>query len=164
MKKIMKFVKQNIVGFILGIILTGIGVVTASTIVSASGVAYSNTNSNVANVGEALDELFESVGSSTLTINTLRPHYSSDNGMNYAMDVNVPVTGYQSLTFTYTGIKGKIIIDRLINGTYTRTEYMTTSSDLRTVTVDLSNTTILNFYLESDGGGNGCVVTDFVLQ
>ena len=64
MKRVMKFVKQNIVGIIIGIVLTGVGVVTAANIVHATGVAYSNSASNVTNVSEALDELFEATGNS----------------------------------------------------------------------------------------------------
>ena len=64
MKRVIKFVKQNIVGFILGIMITGIGVVTAATLVPATGVTYSNSNSNVTNVSEALDELFTMTASS----------------------------------------------------------------------------------------------------
>ena len=58
MKRVMNFVKQNMIGFVLGILLTGIGVVTATTVVPATGVAYSNSDSEATTVNEALDELF----------------------------------------------------------------------------------------------------------
>lgn len=57
MKKVLKFLKRNIVGFLIGILLTSIVAVTATTLVPASAVAYSNSNSSVTNVNDALTEL-----------------------------------------------------------------------------------------------------------
>lgn len=62
MKKILKIVKQNIVGFILGVIVMSTGAVIAASVIPSSGVAYSNSDSNVKNVNDALNELFEYYG------------------------------------------------------------------------------------------------------
>ena len=56
MKKIGKFIKNNIVGFILGTIIFGsVGAVVAGTVAS-SNITY--TNNNQSNVQGALDELY----------------------------------------------------------------------------------------------------------
>ena len=58
MKKIGKFIKNNIIGFIIGVIISGATVYAAT--VASSSVSYSNTNSgsSATTVKAALDELY----------------------------------------------------------------------------------------------------------
>lgn len=61
MKKILKYLKQNIIGFILGLLVMGTGVY-AATVISASSVGYTDSNDLGAdNVQDAIDKVSERV-------------------------------------------------------------------------------------------------------
>ena len=60
MKKVIKLIKNNILGFIIGaIIFTGVGVSAATYLYNSNQVSYSNSNSSVTDVKGALDELYK---------------------------------------------------------------------------------------------------------
>ena len=101
MKRIMKFIKQNMIGFILGILLTGIGVVTAATLVPATGVSYSNSTSNVTNVSGALDELFAKLESSG---NSVEPLNIGINSNNFALHSQTTSGAYAAITTSYAQV------------------------------------------------------------
>ena len=63
MKKIGKFIKNNIIGFIIGVIISGATVYAVN--VSSSSVTYSNTSSgsSATTVKAALDELYTKASS-----------------------------------------------------------------------------------------------------
>ena len=63
MKKISKFIKNNIIGFIIGVIISGATVYAAT--VASSSVSYSNTSSgsSATTVKAALDELYTKAAS-----------------------------------------------------------------------------------------------------
>ena len=63
MRKILKFVKHNLLGFVFGIILGGIGITTAASLLSSS-IEYDKSKSEkyvatATNVEQALNELYE---------------------------------------------------------------------------------------------------------
>ena len=60
MKKIIKIIKQNTIGFILGLIVTGTSVY-ATTVILGSNILYDNANSKLTstNVQDAIDELYD---------------------------------------------------------------------------------------------------------
>ena len=59
MKKILKIIKHNILGFIVGAVVFGSLGVYASTVITASSVSYSDTASlGATNVQDAIDKLY----------------------------------------------------------------------------------------------------------
>ena len=80
MKKIKKFIKNNIFGFILGALIFGTGGVLAATYCASSEVSYDNTESGMqsTDVQAAIDELYELAN--TVQIGGTKLPTSSENG------------------------------------------------------------------------------------
>ena len=79
MKKIIKIIKQNIIGFILGLIVTGTSVY-ATTVILGSNILYDNANSKLTstNVQDAIDELYDK----TFTKKKIKAYTYSETGSN----------------------------------------------------------------------------------
>ena len=146
MKRVMKFVKQNIIGFVLGLVLMGVGVVTAANIVPATGVTYSNDSSSVTNVNEALDELFSMTANHGYTIDTLYDVYQYSALYSSGTIAVLDVTDYNTLaisaiTFTQSNnMKVRISLDGNSYGVYG----VTTSN----IEIDVTNVKKVSFILE----------------
>ena len=77
MRKILQFMKNNLVGFILGVIVTAsIGVYAVS--VASSEVTYDNTNSgsSATTVKDAIDDLYLKASTSNMRIEELSTTYA----------------------------------------------------------------------------------------
>ena len=60
MRKILKFIKHNVLGFIAGAVIFGSLGVYAATVIAASNVGYSDNNDlGAVNVQDAIDKLYE---------------------------------------------------------------------------------------------------------
>lgn len=69
MKKTIKLIKNNILGFIIGaVIFTGVGVSAATYLYSSNQISYSNSNSSVTDVKGAIDELYTNLDSDRSSI------------------------------------------------------------------------------------------------
>ena len=172
MKRVKKFVKQNIIGFVLGLVLMGVGVVTAATIVPATGVSYSNSNSSVTNVNEALDELFTL---STQTNNSFHiDFYSPYNKTHVFPSSKMNVTDYDiSTNGGYLNSSAMIVYpsNQYEDATITLTVYSkaislipywfsSNGSITRSDTLALNAQTVYNFKI-SDFGDDTCIGIGF---
>ena len=89
MKKIIKFFKNNFLGFIIGVVLcSSIGVIAAT--IQSNSVSYTtNKNSSITNVKQAVDDLYEKT--TKVTYKYFRPRsspysYSNVTYPSYAVD------------------------------------------------------------------------------
>ena len=94
-----KFIKNNLLGFILGVLVSG-GVVYAATLIDSKDVTYtpSNNSFDVSNVQGALDELYTKITINTDELNSSNKVYYLGTGTNYNIKTLFPDIDYTTLT------------------------------------------------------------------
>ena len=155
MKKIIKIIKQNIIGFILGLIVTGTSVY-ATTVILGSNILYDNANSKLTstNVQDAIDELYDK----TFTKKKIRAYTYSETESNKCINGEektcVETTCYESKTAN-SCVQGTII-KYYVNDTEQKVFYVLHDNG-ETITMQQRENTVRNipWYKDADDNTKG---------
>ena len=155
MKKIIKIIKQNTIGFILGLIVTGTSVY-ATTVILGSNILYDNANSKLTstNVQDAIDELYDK----TFVKKNIKAYTYSETGNNKCINGEektcVENTCYENKSAN-SCVQGTII-KYYVNDTEQKVFYVL-HDDGATITMQQRENTVRNiaWYQDSDDNTKG---------
>ena len=152
MKKIIKIIKQNTIGFILGLIVTGTSVY-ATTVILGSNILYDNASSKLTstNVQDAIDELYDK----TFVKKKIKAYTYSETGNNKCINGEektcVENTCYENKSAN-SCVQGTII-KYYVNDTEQKVFYVL-HDDGATITMQQRENTVRNIAWYQDGNDN----------
>ena len=150
--RIFKIIRQNIIGFILGLLVMGTGVY-AATVILGSNVVYDNASSKLTstNVQDAIDELYNK----TFVKKKIKAYTYSETGSNKCINGEektcVENTCYKSKTAN-SCIQGTII-KYYVNDTEQKVFYVL-HDDGATITMQQRENTVRNIAWYQDANDN----------
>ena len=156
MKTILK--QKNGINLVVLVIVLMIGVILGSGIVyaavSASQVSYTTeSNDNIKNVGEALNDLYGNIDKNKVNNVTLHYGLRTNQSDGAVSSANAYVKNFKSITITNE--EGSTIATRKLKVIYNNTTYSVSHKDSITISV-VEGADIL--YIDSTGTDNGYFV------